>query len=40
MQGIVCTWCLTLRKENRLTVLKKRALRRIFGPERKEVTGD
>jgi hypothetical protein len=35
------TWCLTtLREEHRLRVLENRVLRRIFGPERDEVTGD
>jgi hypothetical protein len=34
------TWCLTLRKECRLRVSENRALRRIFGPERDEVTGE
>jgi hypothetical protein len=29
-----------LRKEHRLGVLKNRVLRRIFGPERGEVTGE
>jgi hypothetical protein len=33
------TWSLTLREEHRLRVFKKRALRRIFGPKRDEVTG-
>jgi hypothetical protein len=33
------TWTLTLREEHRLRVLENRVLRRIFGPERDEVTG-
>jgi hypothetical protein len=33
------TWYLTLREEYRLRVFEKRALRRIFGPKRDEVTG-
>jgi hypothetical protein len=33
------TWSLTLRKEHRLRVNEDRMLRRIFGPERDEVTG-
>jgi len=31
-------WSLTLREECRLRVLQNRALRRIFGPKRDEVT--
>ena len=34
------TWSLTLREERRLRVFEKRVLRRIFGPERDEVTGE
>jgi hypothetical protein len=34
------TWSLTLREECRLRVFENRALRRIFGPKRDEVTGD
>jgi hypothetical protein len=34
------TWSLTLREECRLRVLENRALRRIFGPKRDEVTGE
>jgi hypothetical protein len=34
------TWSLTLREERRLRVTKNRALRRIFGPKRDDVTGD
>ena len=34
------TWSLTLREERRLRVLGNRALRRIFGPKRDEVTGE
>jgi hypothetical protein len=34
------TWSLTLREENRLRVFENRALRRIFGPKRDEVTGE
>jgi hypothetical protein len=37
----VCeTWLLTLKEEHRLTVFKNRVLRRIFGPNRDEVTGE
>jgi hypothetical protein len=32
------TWCLTLREEHRVRKLENRALRRIFGPKRDEVT--
>jgi len=32
------TWSLTLREKSRLRVFEKRVLRRIFGPERVEVT--
>jgi len=34
------TWSLTLRKERRLRVLENRVLRRVFGPERDEMTGE
>jgi len=34
------TWSLTLREERRLRVFENRALRRIFGPKRDEVTGE
>jgi hypothetical protein len=34
------TWSLTLREERRLRVFEKRVLRRIFGPQRDEVTGE
>jgi hypothetical protein len=34
------TWSLTLREERRLRVFENRALRRIFGPNRDEVTGE
>jgi hypothetical protein len=34
------TWSLTLREERRLRVLKNRALKRIFGTKRDEVTGE
>jgi hypothetical protein len=34
------TWSLTLREECRLRVFENRVLRRIFGPERDEVTGE
>jgi hypothetical protein len=34
------TWSFTLREERRLRVSKKRALRRIFGPKKDEVTGE
>jgi hypothetical protein len=33
------TWSLTLREERRLRVFQNRALRRIFGSKRDEVTG-
>ena len=33
-------WSLTLREERRLRVFENRVLRRIFGPERDEVTGE
>jgi hypothetical protein len=33
------TWSLKLREEPRLRVFQNRALRRIFGPKRDEVTG-
>jgi hypothetical protein len=34
------TWSLTLREKHRLRVFENRALRRIFGPKRDEVTGE
>ena len=34
------TWSLILREERRLRVSENRVLRRIFGPERDEVTGE
>jgi len=34
------TWSLTLREERRLRVLENRALRRMFGPKRDEITGE
>jgi hypothetical protein len=34
------TWSLTVREEHRLKVFENRALRRIFGPKRDEVTGE
>ena len=34
------TWLLTLRGDSRLRVLENRVLRRIFGPNRDEVTGE
>ena len=34
------TWSLTLREERRLWVFENRVLRRIFGAERDEVTGE
>jgi hypothetical protein len=34
------TWSLTLREENLLRVLENGVLRRIFGPNRDEVTGE
>jgi hypothetical protein len=35
----LCNWSLTLREEHRLRVFDNKALRRIFGPKRDEVTG-
>jgi len=40
MQGIVWVWRLTLREENKLRVFEQRALRRIFGPKREDITRD
>ena len=34
------TWSLTMREERRLRVFENRVLRRVFGPERDEVTGE
>jgi hypothetical protein len=34
------TWSLTLREEHRLRMLENRALRKIFGRKRYEVTGE
>jgi len=34
------TWSLTFRDKHRLRVLENRVLRRIFGPEKDEVTGE
>jgi hypothetical protein len=34
------TWSFTLREESRLRVFENRVLRKIFGPERDEVTRD
>jgi hypothetical protein len=34
------TWLLTLREERRLKLFENRALRRVFGPKRGEVTGN
>jgi hypothetical protein len=34
------TWSLALREEHRLRVIENRALRRIFGSKRDEVTGE
>ena len=34
------TWSLTLWEEHRLRAFENRALRRIFGPKRDEVTGE
>jgi hypothetical protein len=33
------TWSLTMREEHRLRVFESRVLRRVFGPNRDEVTG-
>jgi len=34
------TWSLTVREKRRLRVAKKRVLKRIFGPNRDEITGE
>ena len=34
------TWSLTPRKERKLRVFENRALRRMFGPKRDEITGE
>jgi len=34
------TWSLTLREERRLQVFENRMLRRIFGPQRDQITGE
>ena len=34
------TWSLTLRKERRLRVFENKVLRRIFGSQREELTGE
>jgi hypothetical protein len=34
------TWCLPLREEHRLRVFENRVLRRIFGPNGEEMTGE
>jgi hypothetical protein len=34
------TWSLTLREEQKLREFENRVLRRIFGPNRDDVTGD
>jgi hypothetical protein len=34
------TWSLTLREECKLRVFQNRALRRIFGPKKNEITGE
>ena len=34
------TWSLTLREERKLRVFENMVLRRIFGPRRKELTGE
>jgi len=34
------TWCHTLRDEYRLRVFENREMRKIFGPNRAEVTGE
>jgi hypothetical protein len=34
------TWSLTLREKHRLRVFEKRVLRKVFRPERDEVTGE
>jgi hypothetical protein len=33
------TWSITLREEHRLRVFENRVLRRIYGPERDDITG-
>jgi hypothetical protein len=43
MPVVVCgceTWCLTLTEEHRLRVFENRVLRRVFGPQGDEVTGE
>jgi hypothetical protein len=34
------TWSVTLREEHRLGVFENKALKKIFGPKRDEVTGE
>ena len=34
------TWSLSLREERRLRVFENRVLRRVFGPKRKDITGE
>ena len=34
------TWSVTVREEHRLRMFENRVLRKIFGPENDEVTGD
>jgi len=34
------TWSFTMKEKRRLRVFENRVLRRIFGPERDEVTGE
>jgi hypothetical protein len=34
------TWSLTLREEHKLRVIENRVLKRLFGPNRDEVTGE
>ena len=43
MPVVLCgceTWSLTLREERRLRVFENKVLRRVFGPESDEVTGE
>ena len=39
-KAYVTSWSLILREECRLRVFENRALSRIFGPKREEVTGE
>ena len=42
LPGVLCgceTWSLTLREDNRMRVFEDKVSRRIYGPNRDEVTG-